>query len=222
MKKQLILLTIGLYLISFSTSAVAGLYDLDAPDWRGQKGTTWQQWDFVKCVAPDQPIQPDAFDNPNGPAELTYYPGRSSGWKECYGDMKGVLPLSGKIKIDIPNFPDPNPYKDIIVQVIWASERFWGKPCVVELLSNQKATLLNTGILDDAVDDDICDVWRYSTYKIRIKPNPARERICIAGSVMVDSVIIDTICVPEISVPEPATMILLGLGGLILQRRRKV
>ena len=50
---------------------------------------------------------------------------------------------------------------------------------------------------------------------LNIEPNPAFEIVRIDGAVMVDEIVIDTICIPE-----PASLALLGLGGLALMRRR--
>ncbi len=215
MKKQLTSISIGLCLVLLSTSAVASLHDLDAPTWRGQLGTTLQQWDFIEGVPPEQSILPDPenFFNPNGPVELFYYPGFTSGWMPDFEGHGGVLPLSGSIRIDIPNYPDPNPYKDIIVQLVWAPETPRGNPVVEALPDHQDfgefGMLEETALLDGP--------WRYSKYKIHLEPNPAYEQVWISGSIMVDSIIVDTICVPE-----PVTMLLLGLGGLVLRNRRKV
>jgi hypothetical protein len=57
--------------------------------------------------------------------------------------------------------------------------------------------------------------WWHSTYNLRIYPNPDFEILRIDGTVMVDQIVIDTICIPE-----PAALILLAFGGLLLLRRR--
>jgi hypothetical protein len=57
--------------------------------------------------------------------------------------------------------------------------------------------------------------WITSIYDITIWPNPAEEWIAIKGDILVDELGIRTECVPE-----PATIGLLGLGGLALLRLR--
>lgn len=72
--------------------------------------------------------------------------------------------------------------------------------------------------------------WRTSVFYIEMHPNPGSEFFGLfpatwdseleewveGGVIAVDQVVIDTICIPE-----PATIALLGLGGLALIRRRK-
>lgn len=66
------------------------------------------------------------------------------------------------------------------------------------------------------------DGWTYFTYLFEITPQPDWEVVGLNMSVptgeyiAVDQLAIDTRCIPE-----PATVLLLGLGGIALLRRRR-
>ncbi len=60
--------------------------------------------------------------------------------------------------------------------------------------------------------------WNINNTGLTVQPNPEKEEIVIEVPycTVVDQIVIDTRCVPE-----PATLALLGLGGLCLVRRRR-
>lgn len=62
------------------------------------------------------------------------------------------------------------------------------------------------------------DGWIHSKFYYEFKPNPDIEFLgfFFTDPIALDQVVIDTICIPE-----PFTISLLGLGGLLLIRRRK-
>ncbi len=67
---------------------------------------------------------------------------------------------------------------------------------------------------------DLGDGWLLDVFYLELGVNPEMEyfEIFYLEGIQVDQVVIDTLCY----VPEPATMALLGLGSLLMIRRKKV
>jgi hypothetical protein len=126
--------------------------------------------------------------------------------------MEGVWRLEspeGQIQVTIQNFPDDNLFKYIWMQITYAAEE--GAPPVV---------LTNPGWTQMIVSDPVLmgDHY-YVTYDITLEPNPPSEVIVIqpdACTTYIDEIVIDTICIPE-----PVTVCFLGLGALVLLRKRR-
>ena len=201
MKRILLFFLIGV--VAANCSAV--LLDLNAPDWRDDEGTTYQEWDFLTDA---NPADPDTYLNDYGVPSVVVageYP--ITRWKLDDHEYDGVWVFDDYMKIDIPNVDVENPYKEILLQIV-----YWAEELDMDVLPTPSSvTLVDEQVLDGG--------YIYAAYSIIIEPNPEMESIYIrprSCTIYVDSLIIDTICIPE-----PMTIGFLGLGGALLALKRR-
>ena len=190
-------------------SPVASLADdYNPPPWRtsppGEGTTTFQMWEF-----PTISLEPDVANNNFGTPTLDIADGL---WADTDRGHQGIWFLEGYLVLGIPNYPVENPYKEIWLQITFASLE--GIVPEIDTLPEQA----NLEVIDH--HQITGDAYYQATYKITIEPNPSYEEIYIQPrdcDLYIDELVIDTICVPE-----PATIMLLGLAGLGIVRKRRV
>lgn len=209
-KVAAILAVVGVVLALNSVEAE----DYNPPPWtRGGPGTTYQKWEFG---TDDATPSPEAdYINPLGEAGLEVT--GTAPWTVWLADDHehgGVWKFEDYIQVDIFNFDQENPYKEIWVQLTFAAD---GMDGLNPILSTVPAA---TGAAEVIHKEQIDDWYWRATYSLIIELNPSSETIYIQPrdcTMYLDELVIDTICVPE-----PITICLLGLGGLLLARRRRV
>ncbi len=215
MKKSLLSLVL-LLMISATASAVV-ICDANPPDWRGGINTTYQTWSFSTNAS--SMIYPDEVDNQYGMPWVDVIGDFSQGtvWDNMDQGHQGVWTINrmspSEMQINIWNNPVQNEVKKVWLQITYSAHE-GDHPAIY---------FLPEGVMGDykemvMIKKDQVDAYYWNAvYYLEFKPNVSFEQIVIRPRecvVYVDCVTIDTQCIPE-----PMTMVLLGLGSLILRRR---
>ena len=177
--------------------------------------STSQTWYFN---SDGNPAVPEILDNPNGPVQADILRSGTTGPDPTWAD--GVW--SGetvKFLTIIPNTDNtaPDSYKDMVVEI-----GFRGIIALCQVKVGDTPYSRTSRATSSYVD--AADVtWTKVIDTYHIEPNPTSEYLCYGlndlenGTTQyLDYIIIDTICVPE-----PLTICLLGLGGLIVGRKKR-
>ena len=184
------------------------------PSWRGEEGTTFQQWSFSEQNYAW--VNPDAgWDNEFGTPQL--FLDRNSLWNATVGEHTGVWTFEGfmgGVGIDISNNPVSRPEKEMWVELTWKEAGLMD--FVPDVPSINVVADLDSKLVERIQEISIGDGWMSTLFKITLQPNPPREWVTITGDILLDHVVIDTRCIPE-----PATIAILVCGALLAFRRRR-
>ena len=197
----------------FAATAGAGFID---PGFSGP-GSTTQTWEFSTGA---NPAVAESFVNPFGDPVATITGDALDMWwidQDTNTGRQGVWKTEGSYMFVINNtdVTGPDTYKDIVVQIVYDSDPL---DDLVWLRYATPSSIMGTGALPDT-RVALGDGYSLATWSFRIEPNPTEEAIYLLPyfcNLYVDSVRIDTVCVPE-----PASMCVMGLGGLLVLVRKK-
>lgn len=172
-----------------STSATA-FDDPLPPSWRGQAGTTYQDWSFDTN---SNPAIPEEVSNPTGCAYADITVGDfGEGWKS--GGFPYVregfwdLGRQGTIIAEVDNSVASTAVKEISVQVIY----------LLSPLENPTVNIPDANLIEEQtvqLEPDPPSTWYVHQSLWRINPNPGHEQIIITADYwgsMIDRIVIDT------------------------------
>ena len=211
--------TVAIAGIMLMLSAWALADDLNPPAWRGDPGSTFQNWTFSAEPANYYDIAPEVVDNPYGdPAIIDSY-GDNGLWYDSYEGRDGVWHAYWDFYIDLPNNPVANESKDIQIQFTYYYDdpNGWenGRPVLDDVIVMEGT--YDFGVIEEY---ELGNNWYYSSWYVHIEPNPVFESLYFLADDDYSELIFDQIVVDTICVPEPASMALLAALGLLSLRRR--
>lgn len=199
------------------------------PGWqRGEPGSTYQKFDMsTPLVGGVDPA--DLDENDFGEPTIE----RVGIWEWAVVEGPGgegtvdawhcADPEGGKLVLRIPNDPQNNPLKKIYLQVTSTKSI----PSISAMGGTSSGSggftsgTFPTGRGPIQLGGGVAGSgpWYTYSYGLTIEPNPEFETVTldVLECTWIDQIDVDTIC----TVPEPATLSVLGLGGLGLLRRRR-
>lgn len=186
------------------------------PAWRGQANTTLQAWSFDTGDNPGLvTLDENLYGTPSAEVFVpdTGFP-KWTYWMASDYSHTGVWRIyeADYLQLYIPNtrVTSPDSYKEIWLQITYSSGEAGRHPEIQTDPVYTSLTLVKSTILDSLYYRDV--------FRIIIEPNPTEEWISIMPRdcvVYIDEIVVDTICIPE-----PATMLILGLGAVLLRKRK--
>ena len=186
--------------------------------WEGNPYFTHQTWEFGTG---NSPVDADIDLNPFGVPKLGVH-GENVGWSAHALGKEGVWTIEqgwAQVEGIFPNEENEHLSKEVWIRVLLHTSIRGGVPIDV-LFEFPPGTYVVAPKESSVVPE--ADGWLYQTYLFELTPQPDWEVVGLnfslpAGAyVAIDQLDIDTRCVPE-----PATLLLLGLGGLALLHRRR-
>lgn len=218
MKKWEKCLSVLTVLLVMSATVSATIVNDSVPSWRGEENTTFQAWGFDDASNPAS-VELSSVNIYGAPTLNIINVFGLTDWMPDYttsqGTAYGVWKLyAGQMEITIPNTDntEPDTWKEILIQITYYDPGGVGGNIPLVFNPLPSATVERTG------RDELDNGFFHDTYRIIIMPNPTSEDITISPiqcQLYVDEVIIDTACLPE-----PMTIAMLGLGGLMLRRKK--
>jgi len=193
--------------------------DLNPADFRGGPGSTLQAWYWDTPETGVSPADAEVDMNAYGTAVAEITVNGSDAWMSEYLGQVGVFEVDhtdlSDLIITVPNVPQENFVKHIWLQMVFHADAGHIPNMYVIPEGDYAAYEEMDMVASQVVDDNYLHV----TYALDLPFNPEWEYIFIRPGdceMFVDSVIVETQCIPE-----PMSMVVLGLGSLLLRLRRK-
>ena len=204
-----------LLVLSFLYCNAFGSYiaDLNPPEWRGLTGSTTQTWSFLTDNT--TPVA-DSYTNPYG----TPYVCEKIDGEWYFADYIPDSWLTGNIEFYIPidESADETIYR---IQTRWYDSASSPIELIV-YIKDANGNIFQTSELDDY--DVLGESLHYASFELTV-PNTGDYSVLFFEIYdplmnMTTWSIIDEFVIDTISVPEPTSMLLLGLGGVLIRNRR--